>query len=97
MKTVVIRTDPAIAQLLKFADERYVLPFNPLRELPFRIPQPQPDPAPDVRGFALDEDADDVAGHALILAGVAGTTFLVMTNPLAQAAAAYAVYRAVKS
>ena len=93
MKTViVIRTDPTIAQLLKFADERYVLSFNPLGELPFRIPQPQPDPAPDVRGFSADE-TDDVAGYALMLGMVAVGTFLVATNPIAQTLAIGAALR----
>ena len=46
-----IRTSPTIAQLLKFADDRYVLPFDPLAGVPIRIPQPQPDPAPELRGF----------------------------------------------
>jgi len=76
MKTIVIRNDSEIARLLKFADERYVLPFNPLGErLPFRIPQPQPDPAPDVRGFVMIDEPDDVAGFA----------YGVRTGPLNQA------------
>lgn len=41
----------------------------------------------------VDEAADDVAGHALMLGAVAATTFLVATNPIAQA---YVIYKLVK-
>lgn len=42
-----------VASLLRFADERYILPFNPLAgPLPV-IPgnRPMPDPVPPMRGF----------------------------------------------
>jgi hypothetical protein len=42
---------------------------------------------------AHDASADDVAGHALILAGVAAATFLAATNPFVQG---YLLSKAVK-
>jgi hypothetical protein len=40
-------TDPLIRELLKFKDDRYVLPFNPLLPpLPLRLPPIGPDPSP---------------------------------------------------
>lgn len=76
MNTLPVRATSPATPLLKLADPRYVLPFNPLQVPPIRIPQPQPDPAPDVRGFGQYSSPEFDAAHPVL--SVAANTFVTL-------------------